>query len=436
VGQTLTVVTTSLGGDGNISYQWKRGETDIGTDSNTYVVVAADVGLTITVTVTREGYSGTKEGGPTAIVALPVLTGSVTISGTAIVGQSLTAVTTALEGSGTIPFQWKRGDGTDIGTNGSTYQVVSDDIGATITVTVTREGYSGSKEGGPTAIVALPVLTGSVTISGDAIVGETLTAVTTSLDGTGTITYQWKRGETDIGTNNNIYVVVAADLGATITVTVTRSGYTDSKTSEPTATVVLPELTGTVSISGTVKVGENLTAVTTALVGTGTFSYQWKRNPSGGGAAVVIGTNSGTYEVQEDDIGSTITVTVTSSGNSGSKTSDPTIAVPELSGTVSISISTEGDAAIDDPDSLIVDGVLTLNRDDEPATLTLANSAGYDLGSIRWKVQNTGITGNDGTFTLNPSNPVYQTNKLYFVTVEALRNGIPFDITITFKVEG
>jgi hypothetical protein len=440
VGQTLTADTTALGGSGDISYQWKRGTTVIGANSNTYAVAADDIGETITVTVTRSGNSGHVTSNPTDVVidpSLPALTGTVNISGSAEVGQTLTADTTALGGSGDISYQWKRGGDTVIGTNSDTYAVTAADIGETITVTVTRSGNSGHVISEPTAAVtdpSLPALTGTVSISGTAAVGQTLTADITALEGTGTISYQWKRESVMgvsavIGTNQNTYVVVAADVGETITVTVTRTGNSGSVTSDPTAAVPdpsLPALTGTVSISGIAEAGQTLTAVTTSLDGTGVISYQWKR-----GEDTDIGTNSSTYAVVADDVGSTITVTVTRAGYNGSKTSDPTAVVLATPGTVNITVTIGTDAAISGPS--IVDGVLTLARSGS-ATLTLANSGQYDEDSIRWKVQNTAISGSGGTFELNAANPVYQTGKLYFVTVEATKNGVPYDQTITFTV--
>ena len=67
----------------------------------------------------------------------------------------------------------------------------------------------------------------------------------------------------------------------------------------------LPALTGTVSITGTTQVGKMLTANISALGGSGTISFEWERDYSN-----TIGSN-GTYMVQESDVGSTITVTVT-----------------------------------------------------------------------------------------------------------------------------
>ena len=233
VGQTLTANTDSLGGSGTISYQWKRGTNNIGTNSSTYVVQSADVDSTITVTVTRAGYTGSVTSAPTTAItdpSHPPLTGTVSISGVAVEGQTLTANTDSLGGNGTISYQWKRGT-VDIGTNSNTYVLVNADDGATITVTVTRSGYSGSVTSEPVGPIGLPPLTGTVIISGVAVEGQTLTANTDSLDGSGTISYQWKRGTTNIGTNSSAYILVKADDGATITVTVTRSGYSGSVTS-------------------------------------------------------------------------------------------------------------------------------------------------------------------------------------------------------------
>ncbi|MDR1757343.1 MAG: T9SS type A sorting domain-containing protein, partial [Bacteroidales bacterium] len=85
-------------------------------------------------------------------------------------------------------------------------------------------------------------LSGTVSITGSAIYGETLTAVTSALTSTpnvtlGTLTYQWKRGTTNIGTSTATYTLQAADIGSTITVTVTAVNTNGSVASTPTATV-------------------------------------------------------------------------------------------------------------------------------------------------------------------------------------------------------
>jgi hypothetical protein len=172
-----------------------------------------------------------------------------------------------------------------------------------------------------------PELTGKVTITGKAEVGATLTATIELIDG-GDVSYQWKRGSTDIGTNSNTYIVQDADIGSSITVTITVAGFSGSIVSSPTSVVTnpnAPALAGTVSINGTAVVGQTLTANTAAVIGNiGDFSYQWKRNDG-----TVIGANLRTYLLQTADVGSTITVTVTSTGNSGNLISAPTSSVTQ-----------------------------------------------------------------------------------------------------------
>ncbi|GHU78459.1 hypothetical protein FACS189462_3160 [Spirochaetia bacterium] len=83
-----------------------------------------------------------------------------------------------------------------------------------------------------------PALEGTVSIIGAAAVGQMLFANTDSLQGEGAISYLWKRGNTAEaagtaidGATSAIYILVAADAGKYITVTVTRTGYSGNKTS-------------------------------------------------------------------------------------------------------------------------------------------------------------------------------------------------------------
>ena len=61
----------------------------------------------------------------------------------------------------------------------------------------------------------------SATISGTAVVGQTLTASASGVTGipTPTLSYQWKRGATNIGTNASTYTLVQADAGNTSNIT-------------------------------------------------------------------------------------------------------------------------------------------------------------------------------------------------------------------------
>jgi len=84
---------------------------------------------------------------------LSELSGTVTITGTAEVGEKLTADISALDGTGTPAFEWRRGSAPLANATGSTYTVAFADIGSTLTVTVTRTGYTGSISSESTAAV-------------------------------------------------------------------------------------------------------------------------------------------------------------------------------------------------------------------------------------------------------------------------------------------
>jgi hypothetical protein len=80
---------------------------------------------------------------------LPVLDGTVSIEGSAVFGETLTAVTTELTSTpiisdlGTLSYRWRR-DTTDIsGATSSTYELVEADIGSEISVVVSAENCSG-----------------------------------------------------------------------------------------------------------------------------------------------------------------------------------------------------------------------------------------------------------------------------------------------------
>jgi hypothetical protein len=179
------------------------------------------------------------ESEPSDGVSWDPLPGTVTITGTTYVGQTLTANTDNLGGSGTISYQWYRGDTIDMvyttinnGT-GKNYLLTEADLGKYFMVSVERPSHlSGGSSSVIGPITAGPPLTGTVSITGTAKVGQTLTASTGSLGGNGSISYQWKRGDSAGAVNTNItnatesnYILSSADFNKYVAVSVTRSGH-------------------------------------------------------------------------------------------------------------------------------------------------------------------------------------------------------------------
>jgi hypothetical protein len=402
---------------GTITYQWKRAGVAItGATNSTYILVQADFEKTITVTASyTDGYNRfeSKTSAATLAVTAPPNTsptGSVIIDGNVVGGQTLTASNTIgdADGLGTISYKWYS-DGVAItGATNSTYKLTPAELNKVITVIATyTDGYKYVEHvtSAATSAVIAPVNTlptGSVTISGTAQVGQTLTAAANTLadiDGLGVITYKWYRsGDAVSIATGTTYVLVRADFEKTITVTASYTdgyGTQESKQSAATSAVIAPANTlptGSVTISGTAQVGLTLIADSSALIDPdiiGTITYQWKR----AGIAIAGATNP-TYQLVQADFEKTITVTASYTdgyNRSESKTSAATLAVaapPNTSPTGSVTIS--GNAV----------GGQTLTA----SAATLADADGLGTISYKWYSDGVAITGATGTtYKLTPA---------------------------------
>ena len=369
MGETLTAKTSGIidaDGLGNVQYeyQWLADDAEIaGATGLTYTLAAADEGKVIKVRVSFTDDAGNEETltseATDAAAAAPTTnspaTGAPAITGTAQVGETLTADTSGIADedgltNATYSFQWLADDSEIAGATGSTYTVSAADEGKVIKVRASFADDAGNKESvtsaATDAVAAAPQTnspaTGAPTISGTAQVGETLTANTSGVadaDGLGNVQYehQWLADDSDIsGATNATYTLVAANEGKVIKVRVTFTddeGNDESLTSAATdAVAARPNslATGAPTISGTVQVGEALTADTSGLadadgLANATFSYQWLADDTD-----IAGANSLTYTLAAADEGKAIKVEVSftdDEGNDESLTSGATDAV-------------------------------------------------------------------------------------------------------------
>ena len=81
------------------------------------------------------------------------LTGTASITGTEKFGQTLTATLTGGNNTGTLTYKWYRGSDEIIGATGSTYTLVEDDIGKTITVKISSNVQTGEIPGSTTGTI-------------------------------------------------------------------------------------------------------------------------------------------------------------------------------------------------------------------------------------------------------------------------------------------
>ena len=392
--------------------------------------------------------------------------GAPTISGTAQVGETLTADTSGISDADGLTnpaftYQWLSDDAAIQGANDFTYTLADNDEGKAIKVEVafTDDGGNGSSlTSEPTnAVAARPnsPATGLPAIRGKAQVAETLTAFISDIedaDGlTGaTFSYQWVSSDgttdTDIpGATSATYTLVVDDIGKTITVRVNYTddrGFDETLTSAPTDAVVpLPQpnnpATGAPTISGTAQVGETLTADITGIADADglsgeTFTYQWVSS-DGTTDTDIPGATSATYTLVVDDIGKTITVRVNYTDDRGfdeTLTSAPTDAVvplpqpnnpatgaPTISGTAQVGETLTADiTGIADADGLSgetfayqwVSSDGTTDTDIEKATDSTYKLVASDQGrSVKVRVTFTDDGGNEETLTSAPTGPVW-----------------------------
>jgi hypothetical protein len=206
--------------------------------------------------------------GGAASQAAPVNTAKPTVSGTAGVGQTLTATNGTWSNTPTsYAYQWLRCNGggnscvsVSNGTQQS-YTLVGADAGHTMRVRVTATNADGSAsvESDQTAAVAAatsssaPKNTGRPIISGTPRVGQTLTAGDGSWSGNPTsFAFQWQHCDADnivacinvTGATGKTYVLHLADLGFRMRVAVTARNAKGSATANSATTAIIaPTLT-------------------------------------------------------------------------------------------------------------------------------------------------------------------------------------------------
>jgi len=216
-GQSVTFSVTAAG-SGTLTYQWRKGGSNIGgATGNSYTINAVTTGDVGSYDCVVTNACGSV---PSNAATLSVNTGpsfsQQPQSATRCSGQSVTFSVTAA-GSGTLTYQWRKG-GNDIGgATGNSYTinaVATGDIGSYDCV-VTNDCGSVPSNAATLAVNTGPQISGqpaSQSVAAGSSVSFTVTAT-----GSGTLSYQWRKGGTDIGgatgSTYTIDSVTTADAG-------------------------------------------------------------------------------------------------------------------------------------------------------------------------------------------------------------------------------
>ena len=321
-------------------------------------------------------------------------TGAPTISGTAQVGQPLTASIADIADPdglpGTFTYQWKRyaANGTtfeaNIGANSSTYTLTASEEGKKVLVEVSFTDNGGTSEGplvsaaypASGTVVAAPLVNnpptaadGTVTTNEDTV--HTFAAANFSYSDTDNdplvsvkITGLPAAGKGTLSLNGTAIASTALPQTVTATeLTANKLKYSPPANANGTAyasftfkvndgtadsaeytmtinvTAVNDPATGAPTISGTAQVGQTLTAATADIADLdgvpGTFTYQWKRYAANGTTFEAnIGANSSTYTLTASEEGKKVLVEVSFTDNANNSEGPLVSAAYPASGTV------------------------------------------------------------------------------------------------------
>ena len=309
-GTSVTFTATPVNG-GTPSYQWKLNGTNVGTNAATYTNAALANNDVVSVVMTAGGCdaTGTATSNNITTVVNSSVTPSVSVASSdadnsICAGSSVTFTATPTNGGSTPSYQWKL-NGTNVGTNATTYTNASLANNDVVTVVMTANNTcqsSATANGNNVTTTVATSVTPSVSVaSSDAdnsiCSGSSVTFTATPTNGGSTPSYQWKLNGTNVGTNATTYTNASLANNDVVTVVMTANNTCQSSATangNNVTTTVATSVTPSVSVASSdadnsICSGSSVTFTATPTNGGSTPSYQWKLNGTN------VGTNATTY---------------------------------------------------------------------------------------------------------------------------------------------
>ena len=215
-GETLTAKVTNSNCTGTLSYQWKQNGANVGSDSSTYLLGINDIDTNISVVVSCYNRTGTVSSSYVSVTKRH----QATPSAPSIHDYTYNSITLYIDSDALYSIDdgdnWQESN-TFSGLNPETeYCIIS-----YYPVTSTHFASDISSQKCQTTY-ALPAFSGTASITGTEEYNQTL-SVSVNVVGScsGTITYQWRRGTTDIvGATDSTYTIVQEDINSQLSIVV------------------------------------------------------------------------------------------------------------------------------------------------------------------------------------------------------------------------
>ena len=379
-GQTASFAVIASG-TAPFTYQWRKNGSNIsGATSSSYTPVTslADNGAVYSVVVGNNAGSVTSNNATLTVVAVLITTQPA--SQTVNAGQAA-SFGVAASGTGTLSYQWTKNGSNISGATSSTYTTPvtsSADHGAVYSVVVGNNAGTATSSNATLTVITAPTV--STQPSSQTVTAGQTASFAVIASGTAPFTYQWRKNGINISgaTTTSTYttpVTVIEDNGAVFTVVVSNSAGTVTSSSA-TLTVNVPPAITVQPAAYTVTAGQTATFSVTAT-GSGTLSYQWKKN--GTNITGGTGATSNTYTTPAMGYaGNGAVYSVVVSNNAGSVTSSTaTLTVSKSTTTQSYGYVANASDGLYDKTECVQDyntGLVWEGKTASPATSRLGTS--------------------------------------------------------------
>jgi Bacterial Ig domain/Secretion system C-terminal sorting domain len=290
-GTPVTYTATISNGGTTPTYQWKVNGTNVGTNSNNYTY-APNNGDTISCVLTSNATCVVPAvvTSSTIIMAvtptvIPTISITANPNDTVCTGTAVTYTASITNGGTTPGYQWIM-NGSNVGTNSSTYTYTpnnGDSVRCVMTsnATCTSQAIVNSNY---THMTVQPLVTPTIAIAASpagAVCAGTTVAYTTTITNGGTSPgYQWKKNGANAGTNNSVYTYTPNNGDSVRCVMTSNNACANPTTANSNSIVetVNPLIIPTITISAPTGavVGSAVTATATVTNAGSSYTIHWK----------------------------------------------------------------------------------------------------------------------------------------------------------------